>query len=149
MSIEVGQKLQGKVTGITNFGAFIDLGEGKSGLVHISQVSNDFINNINDILSVGDVVTVKVMQIADDGKISLSIKQAMDKPAQSQRTEAPKVEREPVEFKKDPKKYAKDGTELSEFDLMMKGFLRQSEEHLVAIKRSREGKRGGRGGRKK
>ncbi|MDR1567921.1 MAG: RNA-binding protein S1 [Streptococcaceae bacterium] len=149
MAIEVGQKLQGKITGITNFGAFVDLGEGKSGLVHISQVSNDFINNINDVLAVGDEVAVKVMQIADDGKISLSIKQATDQPEESYKKEPVKVESSFSAVNKDPKKYAKDGTELSEFDLMMKGYLRQSEEHLIAIKRSREGKRGGRGGRRK
>lgn len=149
MSVEVGQLLQGKVTGITNFGAFIDIGQGKSGLVHISQVSNDFINNINEVLATGDEVTVKVMQIADDGKIALSIKQATEANSQPKKAAVTKVTKEVVEPKKDPKRYAKDGTELSEFDIMMKGFLRQSEEHLVAIKRSREGKRGGRGGRKK
>ncbi|MGD1412401.1 S1 RNA-binding domain-containing protein, partial [Enterococcus faecium] len=50
MSIEVGAKLPGKVSGITNFGAFIDLGEGKTGLVHISEVSNGFVKDIHDVL---------------------------------------------------------------------------------------------------
>ena len=52
MSIEVGAKLQGKVSGITNFGAFIDLGAGKTGLVHISEVSNGYVKDIHDVLSV-------------------------------------------------------------------------------------------------
>ena len=69
MSIEVGAKLQGKVSGITNFGAFIDLGAGKTGLVHISEVSNGYVKDIHDVLSVGDEVTVKVISVNDDGKI--------------------------------------------------------------------------------
>ena len=80
MSIEVGAKLKGKVSGITNFGAFIDLGEGKTGLVHISEVSNGFVKDIHDVLSVGDEVTVLVTAIGNDGKIGLSIRKAEDKP---------------------------------------------------------------------
>ena len=74
MSIEVGNKLKGKVTGIKKFGAFVELPEGKSGLVHISEVVDNYVENVEDHLSVGDEVEVKVLSIADDGKISLSIK---------------------------------------------------------------------------
>lgn len=74
MSIEVGNKLKGKVTGIKKFGAFVELPEGKSGLVHISEVADNYVENVEDHLSVGDEVEVKVLSIADDGKISLSIK---------------------------------------------------------------------------
>ncbi len=80
MSIEVGNKLQGKVTGITNFGAFVELEGGKTGLVHISEVADNYVKDINDILTVGDEVTVKVMNIGDDGKIGLSIRKAVDRP---------------------------------------------------------------------
>ncbi len=83
MSIEVGAKLQGKVSGITNFGAFIDLGAGKTGLVHISEVSNGYIKDIHDVLSVGDEVTVKVISVNDDGKIGLSIRKAQEQPVES------------------------------------------------------------------
>ena len=58
MSIEVGEKVNGKVSGITNFGAFVDLGDKKTGLVHISEVSNNFVKDIHDVLTVGDKVTV-------------------------------------------------------------------------------------------
>ena len=51
MSIEVGAKLQGKVSGITNFGAFIDLGAGKTGLVHISEVSNGYVKDFDSLMS--------------------------------------------------------------------------------------------------
>mgnify|MGYP001134334529 CR=1 FL=1 len=76
MSIEVGNKLKGKITGIKKFGAFVELPEGKSGLVHISEVADNYVENVEDHLSVGDEVEVKVLSIADDGKISLSIKKA-------------------------------------------------------------------------
>ena len=82
MSIEVGEKVTGTVSGITNFGAFIDLGDRKTGLVHISEVSDSFIKDIKDVLKVGEQVTVKVMSIGDDGKIGLSIRRAVDKPAE-------------------------------------------------------------------
>ncbi len=76
MSIEVGSKLQGKVTGITNFGAFIELPDGKTGLVHISEVADNYVKDINEHLTVGDEVTVKVLNVEDDGKIGLSIKKS-------------------------------------------------------------------------
>ena len=60
MAIEVGQKVTGKVTGITNFGAFVDLGDNQTGLVHISEVSDKYVKDIHDVLTVGDEVTVKV-----------------------------------------------------------------------------------------
>lgn len=80
MSIEVGSKVSGKISGITNFGAFVDLGDKKTGLVHISEVSDGFVKDIHDVLTVGDTVTVKVLSVGDDGKISLSIRKAQDKP---------------------------------------------------------------------
>src|SRR5574342_611109 len=80
MSIEVGSKLQGKVTGITNFGAFVELPEGSTGLVHISEVADNYVKDINDHLKVGDMVEVKVINVEKDGKIGLSIKKAVDRP---------------------------------------------------------------------
>lgn len=78
MQIEVGSILEGKVTGITKFGAFVDLTEGKSGMVHISEISNTYVENVSDFLSEGQSVKVKVLAINENGKISLSIKKAMD-----------------------------------------------------------------------
>ena len=66
--------VEGKVTGILKFGAFVDLGEGKSGMVHISEVSNDYVADIKDVLKVGQTVKVRVISVADDGKIALSIR---------------------------------------------------------------------------
>src|SRR3954462_15665831 len=80
MSIEVGSKLQGKVTGITKFGAFVGLPDGSTGLVHVSEVADNYVKDINDHLKVGDQVEVKVLNVEKDGKIGLSIKKAKDRP---------------------------------------------------------------------
>ena len=78
MQVAVGQIVEGKITGITNFGVFVDLGEGKSGLVHISEVARSYVNDIKDFVKINDVVKAKVLNIGDDGKISLSIKKALE-----------------------------------------------------------------------
>ena len=136
MSIEVGAKLKGKVSGITNFGAFIDLGEGKTGLVHISEVSNGFVKDIHDVLSVGDEVTVLVTAIGNDGKIGLSIRKAEDKP--EEKREYPKKE-----FNRPNPNVNK-----QDFDSLMSSFLKDSDDRLSSLRRNTEGKRGGRGGRR-
>ena len=74
MSLEVGAILEGEVTGITNFGAFVQLPEGKIGLVHISEVRPERINKISDVLKEGDKVKVVCMGIDNRGKIKLSMK---------------------------------------------------------------------------
>ncbi|MDO3412897.1 S1 domain-containing RNA-binding protein [Saccharibacillus sp. CPCC 101409] len=83
MAIEVGTKLEGKVTGITHFGAFVDLSGGVTGLVHISEIADNYVKDVNDHLKIGDMVTVKVINVDKDGKIGLSIKQTVDRPAGS------------------------------------------------------------------
>ena len=80
MAIEVGAKLQGKVTGITHFGAFVDLSGGVTGLVHISEIADNYVKDVKDHLKLEDMVTVKVINIDQGGKIGLSIKQAIDRP---------------------------------------------------------------------
>lgn len=74
MRFEEGTVLEGKVTGITKFGAFIALPEGKSGMVHISEVANTYVNDIHDHLSDGQTVKVKVLSVTPEGKVNLSIK---------------------------------------------------------------------------
>ncbi len=80
MAVEIGKVYEAKVSGITKFGAFVELDDGTNGLVHISEVSNLFVNDINDILKIGDKVKVKVIKVNDDGKISMSIKRAENRP---------------------------------------------------------------------
>ncbi len=92
MQLEVGTIVEGKVTGFTSFGAFIDLGEGKKGLVHISEVANEYVKEIGEHLTVGQDVKVKILSVGDDGKISLSIKKATEekKPQPKPRQSAPR-----------------------------------------------------------
>ncbi|MCI5904277.1 MAG: S1 RNA-binding domain-containing protein [Oscillospiraceae bacterium] len=80
MQLDVGKIYEGKVTGITKFGAFVELEPGTTGMVHISEVANTFVNEIKDFLTEGQTVKVKVLSIGEDGKISLSIKKAADNP---------------------------------------------------------------------
>ena len=82
--LEVGAIFEGKVTGITKFGAFVDLGNGKTGMVHISEVAPVFVKEIRDFVTEGQTVKVKIIGINEDGKISLSMKKA-DENAQQQR----------------------------------------------------------------
>ena len=74
LALQVGDIVEGKVTGIKPFGAFVSLPEGKTGLVHISEVSYEFVQDLSAVLSDGQTVSVKVLSIAPDGKIALSIK---------------------------------------------------------------------------
>ena len=76
--LEIGSVVEGKVSGLTNFGAFVSLPDGKSGMVHISEVSSSFVKDIHEALQVGQDVKVKVIGISDEGKISLSIKRAAE-----------------------------------------------------------------------
>lgn len=79
MSVVVGQIVEGTVTGITNFGAFVQLPQGKSGLVHISEISHDYVEKVADYLKKDQKVKVKVLSISKEGKVSLSIRQAKPK----------------------------------------------------------------------
>ena len=76
MQLTVGEIVEGKVTGITNFGVFVDLGENQTGMVHISEVAQTYVNDINEHVKQGDTVKMKVLSVGDDGKVSLSIKRA-------------------------------------------------------------------------
>lgn len=80
MELAVGTIVSGKVTTITKFGAFVALPGGKSGLVHISEVANTFVNDVHDFLEEGQEVQVKILAINPDGKINLSIKQTQPRP---------------------------------------------------------------------
>jgi len=134
MSIEVGSKLQGKVTGITNFGAFVEIEPGKTGLVHISEVADNYVKDINEHLKVGEEVTVKVINVESDGKIGLSIKKAKDRPARPARSE------------RSSRPQRQERTET--FESKMNRFLKDSEDRLASLKKHTEGRRGGRGARK-
>lgn len=141
MAIEVGAKVKGKVSGITKFGAFVDLGEGKNGLVHISEVSNHFIQDIHEVLKLGDEVQVKVLAISEDGKINLSMRRCEEKENKKQNPRDDYKKKAPMN-KGNKKKKQQD------FESLMNDFLKTSEENLLSLRRNTEGKRGGRGGRR-
>ncbi|MFS0784156.1 S1 domain-containing RNA-binding protein [Bacillus sp. 1P06AnD] len=148
MSIEVGSKLQGKVTGITKFGAFVELSEGTTGLVHISEVADNYVKDINDHLKVGDQVEVKVINVEKDGKIGLSIKKAKDRPEQSYQPRPQRHGRGDNRSRDNRNRDNSRGPVKENFEQKMARFLKDSEDRLSTLKRSTETKRGGRGGRR-
>jgi S1 RNA binding domain protein len=144
MSIEVGSKLQGKVTGITNFGAFVELPDGSTGLVHISEVADNYVKDINDHLKVGDQVEVKVINVEKDGKIGLSIKKAKDRP-EGQRPHSHAHSQRPRQGRANDRN---NNNAKETFESKMARFLKDSEDRLSSLKRNTESKRGGRGARR-
>ncbi len=113
MELTVGALLEGKVKTITKFGAFIELPENRTGMVHISEVSNRFVNDIHDHLTEGQTVQVRVLSIDESGKIGLSMKRAQEpvqsRPARSRpeqfRASAPKA---PLTFEEKLKQFMSD-----------------------------------------
>ncbi|HHY22040.1 MAG TPA: RNA-binding protein S1 [Bacilli bacterium] len=146
MSIEVGSKLQGKVTGITHFGAFVELPGGTTGLVHISEVADNYVKDINEFLKVGDEVLVKVVNVEKDGKIGLSIRKAREQETPS---------RPPADMKRPPRSGGgqrgagqRNQRTVMSFEDKMNRFLKDSEERLSTLRRQTDSKRGGRGARR-
>ena len=145
MPISVGDIFEGTVTGITNFGAFVALPEVKSGMVHISEVANVYVKDINEFVKDKQTVRVKVVAIDEKGKISLSMKQAAESAPEQpkRREEKPAPVREPL---KNPPVFG-DGwtpeiTDNADFEGMMAKFKKQSEEKMSDFKRSRDVKHG-------
>jgi len=134
MSIEVGSIVEGVVTGITNFGAFIELPGGKVGLVHISEVADVYVRDVKDFLKEQDRVKVKVLSIDDRGKIGLSIKQL----------QAPAPRKPANDFRRQNHRVG-----AISFEDKLSKFLKDSDERLTDLKRNTDSKRGGRGGARK
>ena len=86
MAVEVGSIVEGKITGVKKFGAFVALPGGQTGMVHISEVSNEYIQELSDVLSEGQTVKVKVMSISPEGKIALSIKRTEPRPPRDRKS---------------------------------------------------------------
>ena len=147
MAIEVGSVVEGVVTGITNFGAFVELPEGKTGLIHISEVADVYVNDVHDFLRERDTVKVKVLTVDDRGKIGLSIKALQDKTAASAQPAAASAR--PPRPPRDMRRTAASrqiGSPSVEDKLSR--FLRDSDERLTDLRRKTDSKRGGRGSRR-
>jgi S1 RNA binding domain protein len=148
LSIEIGSKVQGKVTGITKFGAFVELPGGATGLVHISEVADSYVTDVNEHLKIGDQIEVKVIS-EKEGKIALSIKKAIDKPeGQSSYSSRPPRQGRDDRNSKDFRSKGGNFKPKENFEDKMAKFLKASEDNLTSLKRNTETKRGGRGGRR-
>jgi S1 RNA binding domain protein len=121
--------MEGVITGITKFGAFVELPGGTTGLVHISEVADEYVKDINEFFKKADTVKVKVLNVENNGKIGLSIRQAVEgcKPEKTnKRSRIAPVNK-------------------ASFEDKMSRFLKESDERLLDLKRNTESKRGGRG----
>jgi|LSQX01.3.fsa_nt_gb S1 RNA binding domain protein len=137
-SIEEGQILEGVVTGITNFGAFVLLPNGETGLVHISEIAGTYVKDINDYFQKKDRVKVKVLSVNGDGKIGLSIKRTLQEEKEG------KIEK-PLQRKNFQRKGGRSnfGAAGLSFEDKLAKFLKDSDEKQQDLKRNTESKRGG------
>ena len=147
MSIEVGSVVEGVVTGITNFGAFIELPEGKVGLVHISEVADVYVKDVHDFLKERDRVRVKVLSVDDRGKIGLSIKQLQEKKEETAQPGQNPSPRHPYGMR-DFRKSGRFANSSPSFEDKLSKFLKDSDERLTDLRRKTDSKRGGRGSRR-
>ena len=123
--------MEGVITGITKFGAFVELPGGTTGLVHISEIADEYVKDINDFFKKSDKVKVKVLSVENNGKVGLSIRQAA---------------KDYVPNKKSSSKKVKSATvNKASFEDKMSRYLKESDERLLDLKRNTESKRGGRG----
>jgi len=124
MPLEVGSIIEGVVTGITHFGAFVTLPTGQTGLVHISEVADTYVRDIKDFLKENDRIKVKILSVDPRGKIGLSIRQV------------------------DPRSGPNRRMSRKTFEDKLNRFMKDSEERLASYRKSTDSKRGGRGSRR-
>lgn len=143
MAVEIGEIFEGKVTGITTFGAFVELPDKSTGMVHISEVSNSFIKDIHEKLTENQTVTVKVIDINDKGKIALSIKKAMPPEETAEKPKKPFGDK--PQKKSRPQVWTgqkKSEPENMSFEDMMAKFKSESDEKMSDLKKISAAKRG-------
>ena len=140
MQLDMDTVYEGTVTGLTNFGAFVKLDNGTTGMVHISEVAAEYVSNINEHLSEGDKVKVKVIEINEKGKVSLSIKKALPQPEKPERKPKPQNKNTNKGWKGAPRE--EQNTPMS-FEDMMAKFKTQSEDKFSDLNRNAS-KRGAR-----
>lgn len=137
--VEINSILDGKVTSVMPFGAFVSIDANTSGLVHISEISKEYINDINDFIKKGDKVKVKVLAVDDNGKITLSIKQAIE-PKAEKTVKPPKPKTSP---RPDSFDWTTRSSEELSFEDKLSKFKHESEEKMRDSKRRLENKRSG------
>jgi len=121
MSLEAGIIVEGTVVKITHYGAFVELPDGKSGLVHISEIADTYVKDVKDYLRERERIRVKVLGVNEKGKLDLSVKQALSPEERTARVRS-----------------------RASFEDKLKSFMKESEERLLDLKRNTEAKRGGR-----
>ena len=124
MELAVGSIVEGKVTGITKFGAFVTLPNGKSGLVHISEIANTYVSDVHDHLTQGQTVNVKILSMDDAGKISLSIKKALEPAARPAASRPASAARRASSGPKEPQT----------FEEKLKAFMADSDSKISGIR---------------
>ena len=140
MQLDMDTVYEGTVTGLTNFGAFVKLDNGTTGMVHISEVAAEYVSNINEHLSEGDKVKVKVIEINEKGKVSLSIKKALPQPEKPERKPKPQNKNTNKGWKGAP---CEEQNAPMSFEDMMAKFKTQSEDKFSDLNRNAS-KRGAR-----
>lgn len=159
MALTVGNIINGKVTGITNFGAFVEIEGGSRGMIHISEISRSYVEDIKTVLKVGQAVTAKVISVSDDGKIALSLKQLEQgdsRPVRKAAQDKPKTPKfkkyEPAPAVTSPGDFEWQSSGSSgSFEDMMSKFKRTSEDKMSDLKRGESrgySRRGNGSGRK-
>lgn len=140
MQLEVGSIVEGKVTGITKFGAFVEIPGGKTGMVHISEVALTYVKEISEHLSMGQIVKVKILGVTDEGKISLSIKKCQEAPADApqpqQRRAFPPRDSRPRDNNRGWQPKKQQSMEGMSFEDMLSKFKQTSDEKMSDLKRS-------------
>jgi len=125
MELELGNVVEGKVAKVLPYGAIVEMADGVTGLVHISEIAHEFVRDVNDHLKVGDVVKAKVVGVKDQGRYRLSIKALSAPPPQPPRVSSASLEEK------------------------LTRFLRDSQEKQSDLNRARQRNRGGGGARRR
>ena len=138
MAIDVGTVAEGKVTGITRYGAFVTLPDNTVGMVHISEISYQYVNDIHDVLEIGQQVKVKVVNVDENGRISFSIKRTAPPPRPSR----------PAAQQSERKAPPKPSPENMSFEDKLKEFMQSSDSRISDLKHYTDRKNGSRRGRR-
>ncbi|MEG2073450.1 MAG: S1 RNA-binding domain-containing protein [Angelakisella sp.] len=145
MQLAVGDIAQGKVAKITNYGAFIDFEDGSTGMIHISEVANTYVKDINDHIKLGDTVSVKVIGINEQNKVSLSIKAMQEPPPQPQFAQNRQGGGRAFSAPRPPRSFNKPAAVVSTgdpFEDMMNKFKKTSDDKLSDLKKVMDPRKG-------
>ena len=133
MGLEVGSIVEGRVTGITKFGAFVALPGGKSGLVHISEVANSFVSDVHEHVQIGQAVRVRLLSVSEEGKINLSMKRALEPPREANAGAElrPRAPRPRPQAASAPVPAAQQSSGNQDFEDRLKKFMQESDSRIA------------------